>query len=454
MKKRLSIKMRVTLWYALITVLIISSTFILIVTMSYNTMCNIIKGSLMDSVQRNANTIRTIEGELILKDIDEYDGNKNIVVYNRQKNVILGVVPYGFPKDITLNNRTVQQIDVGGQHWYVYDTFVFIDDDYVVVRGIVPLNSIYQTIQWATLISICVLPALMLMVVMVGYRMAERAFKPVNKISEAVSAINDGKDLSKRINMTGRTDEIVNLAKTFDGMFDRLEDSFNREKQFSSDASHELRTPVSVIMTQCEYAINHLDRSDEVRESLDVILKQSQKMSTLISQLLAIAREENRKKVLDMEVFDMCELCEIVLEEMEHKAATRDISLIFEPEDGIEVRADRMMMVRLLVNLISNAIKYGNDGGVVRLVIQKENENLIGCVEDNGIGIESKDIEKIWDKFYRVDSARTGDEECSTGLGLSMVKGIIEAHNGTIRVESIFGEGSKFIFTLPIIIEK
>ena len=147
----------------------------------------------------------------------------------------------------------------------------------------------------------------------------------------------------------------------------------------------------------------------------------------------------------------MCELCEIVLEEMEHKAEVRNISLIFEPEEGIEVRADRMMMVRLLVNLISNAIKYGNDGGIVKLVVKKENENLIGCVEDNGIGIESKDIEKIWDKFYRVDSARTGDEECSTGLGLSMVKGIVEAHNGTIRVESIFGDGSKFIFTLPII---
>ena len=451
MRKRLSIKMRVTLWYALITVLIILATFVLIVAMSYNTMCNIIKGSLMDSVQRNANTIRTVEDKLFLEDIDGYDGNKNIIVYNRQRDVILGVVPYGFPKDITLNNRTVQQIDMGGQHWYVYDTFVFIDDDYVVVRGIVPLNSIYQTIQWAALISICVLPALMLMVVMVGYRMAERAFRPVNKISEAVSAINDGKDLSKRINMTGRTDEIVNLAKTFDGMFDRLEDSFNREKQFSSDASHELRTPVSVIMTQCEYAINHLNRPDEVRESLDVILKQSQKMSTLISQLLAIAREENRKKVLDMEVFDMCELCEIVLEEMEHKAEERNIKLISELEEETEVRADRMMMVRLLVNLISNAIKYGRENGTVKLVIKKDNENLIGYVEDNGIGIDSKDIEKIWDKFSRVDVARTGDEECSTGLGLPMVKGIVEAHNGTIRVESIFGEGSKFIFILPII---
>lgn len=283
-----------------------------------------------------------------------------------------------------------------------------------------------------------------------GYFITKRAFKPVQKITDAANHITDAKDLSKRIHLQGSHDEIYALAQTFDSMFDRLQKSFETEKQFTSDASHELRTPTSVIISQCEYALSQSQNPEEMKASLEVILRQSQKMSGLISQLLLLARADSQKASLVMESIDISELTEMVVEELGEMAEEAQIELTLDLQKEIFIVADQTLLMRMLINLITNAITYGRPGGWVKVQLFTEDGNVVGKISDNGIGIGEQHLAKIWNRFYRVDTARTASSKDHTGLGLAMVKWIAEKHGGTVSVESKLGEGSIFTFTLPI----
>jgi signal transduction histidine kinase len=230
---------------------------------------------------------------------------------------------------------------------------------------------------------------------------------------------------------------------------DRLQKAFERERQFTSDASHELRTPTSVIMAQCEFALSTIDQKENVQESLKIILNQSQKMSDLISQLLLLSRINRIGDTLDIEEFDFSELADIVATEMTLTAKTQEIEIVKEIEKGIMIHADHLLMTRLLINLLSNGIKYGNKGGLVKLIVTGENDQLICRVSDNGIGIANENLDKIWDRFYQVNTSRTAGKTESMGFGLAMAKWIVEAHHGEISVQSVLGIGSTFTFKIP-----
>ena len=233
-------------------------------------------------------------------------------------------------------------------------------------------------------------------------------------------------------------------------MFDRLQKSFERERQFTADASHEMRTPTAVIMSQSEYALSKLENKEEVQESLNIILRQSQKMAKMISHLLLLSHTKNYESKLTFEEFDFSELAEMVVAEMNLTAKSEEIELISEVQPDLQIRADHELMIRLLINLISNGIKYGEKGDFVKLSISKINNQLVGSVSDNGIGIAEENLDKIWDRFYQVNPSRTADNSDSMGFGLSMVKWIVESHNGTINVRSVFGEGTTFLFQIPL----
>ena len=262
--------------------------------------------------------------------------------------------------------------------------------------------------------------------------------------------IQESSDLSQRIHLEtgGQTkDEIYHLAATFDRMLDRLENSFEAEKQFSNDASHELRTPIAVIMAQCEYSLKRDTSPEEIHSSLSVILDQSRKMSTLINQLLTLARADRGTAKLDFERINVSDITCMVALEQEALAEKRGITIHQEITPDLYADVDETLFMRLWINLISNSIKYGKEGGSIRVVLRASESRIIGQVIDDGIGISPEALPKIWDRFYQVNPSRS--DGSSSGLGLSMVKWIISAHNGDITADSVPGTGSRFTFSIP-----
>ncbi|MBQ3196008.1 MAG: HAMP domain-containing histidine kinase [Clostridia bacterium] len=333
---------------------------------------------------------------------------------------------------------------------YIFVRFVddpIISNKGVWVCGAVDASDTRTAAYNTTRLVLIQIPFVILIATVLSYFVTKRAFKPVLKITEAAATIASSNDLSQRLNMGNGKDEISTLASTFNGMLDAIEANFEKEKQFTTDASHELRTPVAVIMAQSEFALDSKATREDRVEALNSINRQSKKMNKLLAELLNLARADNKIEVLEKERFDIRELAEMVLAEKEFEARAKSISLVLETENAVFVRADQTQIMRVFINLVSNAIKYGKEGGNVFVSIEeKEGGHVLCKVKDDGIGISSEDIKHIWNRFYRVDGARTADNNGSMGLGLPMVKVIVEAHGGTVNVESVLGEGSVFSF--------
>lgn len=449
--KQLSIKAKITIWYTGLLLIFLAFVLIFVLYLSDNLMLSKVKNDLINIVTFNAEQIDDKNGVADLSDLERFDDGINILVYSLDGNLIFGRYPTGFPEKTELSNRLLQTISANQKNWYAYDYLVkSTKHESVIVRGIASMDKVEETINTIALSAILIFPILLLLATFGGYRITKIAFRPVKKIINAAAKINVGDDLSKRIGIPGSNDEISELAETFDAMFDRLQKSFERERQFTADASHELRTPTAVIMSQCEYAISEIENKEEVEKSLNIILRQSQKMAKMISHLLLLSHTGNDDKKLTFEEFDFSELAEMVVAEMDLPAKAEGIALISEIQPGLLIRADHELMVRLLINLISNGIKYGENGSFVKLSISKDNNHLVGSVSDDGIGISEEYLDKIWDRFYQVNPSRTADNSDSMGFGLSMVKWIVEAHNGTITVQSNLGEGTTFLFHIPL----
>ena len=295
------------------------------------------------------------------------------------------------------------------------------------------------------ILSLVLFPVLVLLTAVVGWLIARRAFLPVRQITDTVDAISDGSDLTARIGLKRGRDEIHRLAATFDRMFDRLEHSFDAEKRFASDASHELRTPIAVIIAECEYARQNAKTVEDYQESVEVVERQSRKMSTLVNQLLNITRMDQGTHKISLERADFSELVEVVCDEAA-VASGRDIRLEKDIEQGVYANMDVGLMARLVQNLVENAFKYTAEGGTVRVGLHTSGGRLTLSVSDTGIGIDKKDLPHIWERFWQADSSRGVDR--GSGLGLAMVKQIAEAHGGKLSVESKPGEGSTFSYSM------
>ena len=364
-------------------------------------------------------------------------------------NTLAGFLPRRFPTDLAFHEREVRRVNDSTTSWFVYDCIGVIQDyGPVQIRGVVPTNAASGSVHIVIYVLMAVFPILILVATVGGFIITKRAFRPVAQMRATVEQISDGKDLTRRVNLGDGKDELYKLGHTFDRMFERLEDSFEREKQFTSDVSHELRTPISVMLSQCEYAMEQ-ENPKETIQSLNIIYKQTKKMHRLVQQLLMLSRCDQGFEKLHVERFSLSELFEIVAEEVEERAKLKHIQIEQDIEPDIIIEGDETLLMRMLVNLLNNAIHYGNENGWIKVSLSKHENRILGIVEDNGIGIDQKEQDKIWNRFYQVSPARTSGADDNMGLGLSMVKWIVEAHGGSIRVESELGRGSKFLFELP-----
>ena len=322
------------------------------------------------------------------------------------------------------------------------------DADGVWIVGILPedsMENLMSSVERAAVAGLC---PIVLLATLGGRAITGRSLRSLRKITESAREISDGHDLSRRINIGRGKDEVHELADTFNDMMGRLERSFEAERQFTSDASHELRTPTTVILAECEMAEKTPRDTEAVQESVAEIHKQARKMSELIGKLLSYTRLEQGTRRIDRERLDLSELAEDICEE-QRTVAVRGITIENESEPQVFVNGDAALLISLVQNLITNAVKYGKDGGHVLVRVYKEDKNACVSVRDDGIGISEEDLDRIWNRFYQADRSRS-DEARGVGLGLSLAQQIARLHGGTITASSALGKGSEFVFSMPL----
>lgn len=446
--RNLSIKLKITLWYTAFMALLIILTLIVLFSISSVQVLSDARARLRNTVLRAFSEIDYEDGLLTFDDdINYLEEGVYISVYDAQGYLLYGRTPTGFSGASTLIMDQMQQVGSGQDFWYVYDYCQSVDGyGNLWIRGVASHSRSDSILRIITNAALILLPFFVALIALGGYLITAKALRPLSAMTETARAISEGNDLTRRIRLGSGRDEVHVLAHTFDQMMERLQSSFETEKQFTSDVSHELRTPVAVILSQCEYASQEGTPPEELRGSIGVIGAQARKMSALISQLLTLARADSGKQKLQYELVNLSELAEIIVEEQSIAAEEKGITLLTDIQPEILLRADETMMMRLFINLISNSITYGKPDGHTLVTLSANETEITGSVQDDGIGIPEDKLDKIWQRFYQVDPARTSGSSSGSGLGLSMVKWIVQAHGGRIEVSSRLGEGSCFTF--------
>lgn len=464
--KKLSIRTKITLWFSAVLAVIVFLAFVIVFFVSDAVLQKGVRDNLVETVENNVGEIKyfgTLQeatdsgGDLYLKyregylEIDDnfLDQVNGIYtgLYTEDGALLYGVNLLYRGGAKAFQNGGIQTLTVEGEGYYVFDRRLEQGElEGLWLRGIVSKRQGYVQQSAIVRISLIVMPILVILAVLGGYLIAGRALRPIREIESAAKAICEGKDLKKRIRLAPGADELHRLADTFNDMLGRLEDSFDTEKRFISDASHELRTPMSVIEAQCELIMEKPREAGEYEKALQVIRRQSRKMSRLIGELLDFTRLEQNRGSYVKEPTDMTQLVSSVCEDMA-VLREQEILLTYAVAPDISVNGNRALLIRLLTNLISNAYRYGRPGGNICVRLEKEKEEILLTVEDDGIGIAPEEQDKVFGRFYQSDTSRSGQ---GTGLGLAMVREIAVFHGGAVQVESAPGQGSKFIFSMPV----
>lgn len=278
-----------------------------------------------------------------------------------------------------------------------------------------------------------------------GWWLATRAIRPIQDISATAVRIAAG-DLSQRIDGAGTEDELGRLANVLNTTFARLEASFAQQVRFTSDASHELRTPLAVIVSQAQTALARERPAAEYREALEACLRAAERMRRLSESLLDLARLDSGDEPMRPSRFDLARVARESLELLRPLAAQRGVALLAELPIAF-ARGDAERVGQVVTNLVKNAIDFNRPGGEVRVTTRTEANETVLLVTDTGSGIRAEDLPHVFERFYRADRSRSGNEG-RIGLGLAICKAIVDAHSGTLAVDSRPGEGSSFTLRL------
>lgn len=442
--KRLPITLKITLWFTLCMVLLCVFMLVLVGLLSTATTTSAAKTGLIRFVEENADEVEYDDGELEID--DDFEGFRSgmyCLVFLEDGSLITGYAPYPELLEAELEDGSLRPVNAGNQSFLVYDRRITIrNHSDIWLRGLREEGAaISQSAVYTA--ALVAFPLLVLLAAVGGYLMARRSLRPIQKIHETAEEIGSSGDLSKRIDMGEGSDELHRLAATFNRMFDRLEQNFEAERRFTADASHELRTPVTTILSQCEYAFENAAGEEELYESLAAIERQGYRMKRIIETLLQFTRMEQNTEAIPMGPVDFSGLAETVCREQQELGG-RGIALTAAIQPGIQMQGNATLLTRLLENLLRNAFKYGRENGWIKVSLTEAEDAVVLRVADNGIGVPAEDLPKLWTRFYQVDPARSSG---GLGLGLAMVKQIAEIHGGTVSASSEEGAGSEFSVT-------
>jgi heavy metal sensor kinase len=279
-----------------------------------------------------------------------------------------------------------------------------------------------------------------------GLWLADRAMRPVHAITQTARTISET-DLNRRLNMNSK-DELGELANTFDAMLARLQTAFERQRQFVADASHELRTPLTIVNLEASRALSSKRSTDEYQRAMGVIRSENEFMSHLVSDLLTLARMDSGQMAMEKNTLDLSDIALEAVERLVPLAERKNVRLETGDLPEVNILGDRRYLLQMMSNLVENGIKYtGGEEKRVRVETGLDGDSVWLRVTDTGEGILSEHLPHLFDRFYRVDKARSrGEDEAQggNGLGLSIVNWIVQAHNGEVHVESVPGVGTTF----------
>lgn len=444
----MSAKLRVTLWISLMAVLLAAMVLVFVLVINGSAITDDPAGSLVKIVLKNADNIEFDRGEFEWDDLDIYRRGVYCSFYDEDGNMVYGAVHDAWNDvSLPLEANVIRTVDVGGTELYVYDTLVDMDITAMWVRGMITTDDSSGLMHTILVLTCTLLPAILVLSIGGGWLIAWGAFRPMEKIIAAANSISDGDDMSRRVNMRRGPSEMRRLSAAFDKMLSRLEQSFNTERQFASDASHELRTPITVILAECDRARRKDKTPEDFLASVAVIEEQGHHMSELVQSLLSLTRMQQGTDRYPMRRADLSEFVNACCDEF-IPADGRGIRLYRDIESGVEADYNHALMSRVVQNLLQNAYKYGREGGRIDVALHAQDGSAVLTVADDGIGIEKDDLEKIWQRFWQADASR--GEDGGSGLGLAMVKEITQFHGGSVAVESEPGHGSKFSVILPV----
>lgn len=436
--KQWKISTKITMLYLVLSVLLLSVLIPVVYFMVENSLRESLSSNMQISAMAVTEAVTEENGEISIDEaalekdavkpgvyIQVFDENGEMLYHSRDAEWIFYLAEHD--KDAVREWSYLTQSETINGHTIQIQTL-----------GNIYFNDFLNDFLWMLLL---LAPCYLLLAAIGAKLLAKRALRPIRQITETAKKITEG-DLSKRIDGIASHDEVGELADTFNSMLEELEISFQRERQFTSDASHELRTPMTVI-TACTEDALYTEDSAIRNENLRVIQKENQRMTKMLSQLLMLSRGYEGRYHFQPEELSLYDMAASVSESLAMMAAKKNIQIHNEIPEESMIYADQSLFTQLLVNLIENAVKYGRENGNIWITLEKAETQL--CIRDDGIGISEEDLPKIFERFYRADKAR---DRNGSGLGLSIVKWIVTLHGWEISAESRLGEGTKMLVAI------
>lgn len=296
-------------------------------------------------------------------------------------------------------------------------------------------------------ILIIAYPLILVVLFLIARLIAGRSIKPVTSIIDTASRITKD-NLKSRIELPHNKDELFTLSETINNLLDRIESAIEREKEFTSDASHELRTPLAVIKGTMEVLIRKPREQKEYEDKINFCINEVNRVNNLVDQLLLLARFENQKKNIQNESVYLNSIVLDTIARSSEKIKSKNLKIVSQFDNDFYTKSDTYLLSIVISNIISNAVKYSNDNGTIHVSLSKQNDKIICTVTDNGIGIQSKDLDKIFNSFYRSDVVNHPEIK-GTGLGLSIVKRLCDLLSVSITISSEEHVGTTFILSIP-----
>jgi len=317
---------------------------------------------------------------------------------------------------------------------------------YLVETG-APMDEVQADLRQWLMVLLATLPLVAAIALGGGYVLVKRALAPVDQIAASAERISSH-NLSERLPAARTGDELERLSIALNHMIDRLDAALQYSRRFVADASHELRTPLTILKGELEDLVQKPQLSPDWRDCLGSALEEVDRLTNIVEGLFAISRLDAGEAAAEWVRFDLAKLVSATADQMALLAEDKKIKLTCTGSIGVWVQGDRARVKQVVVNLLDNAIKYTPEGGTVALIVSVQNGKAVLEVQDTGIGIPPQALPRVFDRFFRVDSARARPQG-GAGLGLSIVKSICTAHNGRVEASSKPGEGSRFRVELP-----